>query len=159
MLIVSADIPLLTPESVNDFVGRARSQGVDLAVPIITKQSCEERYPGMARTYLTTADGVFTLGNIVLMSPDFIENNWNAVAEAYTARKHVFKLARMIGMGVLARVLLARVMPSVLRVSVLERAVERMLGARVAAVVSNYAEIGEDVDKPSDLEAVRRILA
>jgi hypothetical protein len=64
----------------------------------------------------------------------------------------------MIGMGVLARVMLARVMPSVLRVSMLERAVEHMLGARVAAVVSDYPEIGEDVDKPSDLEAVRRIL-
>jgi len=159
VLIVCGDIPLLTPESVDDFVGRALSHRVDLAVPIITRESCAERYPGMARTYLTTADGVFTLGNITLMSPDFIENNWNAVAEAYAARKHVFKLARMIGMGVLARVLLARVMPSVLRVSMLERAVERMLGARVAAVVSNYPEIGEDVDKPSDLEAVRRILA
>jgi len=159
VLIVCADIPLITPESVDDFVNRAREKQVDLAVPIITKQCCEQRYPGMARTYLTTADGVFTLGNITLMSPDFIENNWNAVAQAYAARKQVVKLARMIGMGVLARVILARVIPSVLRVSMLEQAVERMLGARVAAVVSEYPEIGEDVDKLSDLEAVRRILA
>jgi hypothetical protein len=46
----------------------------------------------------------------------------------------------------------------VLRISMLERAVSRMLDAKVAAVVSAYPEIGEDVDKPSDLEVVRRIL-
>lgn len=159
VLIVCGDIPLLTPESVDDFVNRAREKHVDLAVPIISKETCEERYPGMARTYLTTADGTFTLGNITLMSPDFVENHWNAVAEAYTARKQVFKLARMIGIGVLARVMLARVIPSVLRVSMLEQAVERMLGAKVSAIVSEYPEIGEDVDKLSDLEAVRRILS
>ena len=35
----------------------------------------------------------------------------------------------------------------------------RMLGGKVAAVVTAYPEIGEDVDKPSDLAAVRKILA
>jgi 2-phospho-L-lactate guanylyltransferase (CobY/MobA/RfbA family) len=158
VLIVCSDIPLLTSEAVDDFLARAGKLGVDLAIPIITKTSCDGKYPGMARTYLATADGTFTAGNIMLMSPGFLGNNWNAVAEAYAARKQVGKLARMIGMGVLARVLLAKLVPSVLKVSMLEGAVERMLGAKVAAIVSDYPEIGEDVDKPSDLEAVRRVL-
>ena len=33
-----------------------------------------------------------------------------------------------------------------------------MLGGKVAAVVSAYPEIGEDVDKASDLNAVLEIL-
>lgn len=159
VLVVSSDIPLLTSEGVEDFIDRAARLNVDLAYPILPRAHCEARYPGMKRTYLRTADGVFTGGNMMLVKPDFVERNWDAIQEAHAARKQVARLARMIGMGVLARVLLARFIPSVLRISMLERAVSRMLHARVAAVVSAYPEIGEDVDKPSDLEAVREILA
>lgn len=157
-LIVSADIPLLTPEAVDDFITRAAPMNADLAIPIITKDSCERSYPGMARTYLTTADGVFTAGNIMLLSPGFLDKHWETVADAYAARKHVVRLACMIGMGVLLRVIIGRFIPSALKISMLEQAVSNMLGAKVAAVISDYAEIGEDVDKPSDLAAVRRIL-
>ncbi|MCX6343695.1 MAG: NTP transferase domain-containing protein [Armatimonadetes bacterium] len=159
VLIVSSDIPLLTPESVDDFVERAAPLGADFALPVITRERCEERYPGIARTYLTTADGVFTAGNIMIVSHDFIENNWDCVTGAYAARKQVFKLARMLGMGVLVRVLLSRRFPSLLTVSILEQAISRMLGAKVLAVMCSYPEIGEDIDKPSDLEAVRKLLA
>jgi len=158
VLAVSSDIPLLTPEAVDDFVTRAAKLNVDMAYPIIPRAHCEARYPGLKRTYLTTADGAFTGGNMILVSPKFVEQNWEAIARSHAARKHVWKLARMIGLGVLLRVLAARAVPGVLRLSMLEEAASRMLGARVAAVVSAYPEIGEDVDKPSDVDAVREIL-
>jgi 2-phospho-L-lactate guanylyltransferase (CobY/MobA/RfbA family) len=158
VLIACSDIPLLTPEAVEDFLDRALKLDADLAYPIIPRAHCESRYPGLKRTYLKTADGVFTGGNLMLVKPDFISRNWQAIADAYAARKHVLRLARMIGMGVLARVLLAQLVPAFLKISMLENAVSRMLDAKVAAVVSAYPEIGEDVDKPSDLEAVRKVL-
>jgi len=158
VLIVSSDVPLLTSAAVDDFIDQAEKLGVDLAYPIITKDNCEARYPGFKRTYLKTADGVFTGGNIMLVRPDFIFRNWESISAAYGARKHVLELARMIGICVLFRVIAAQVFPGALKVSMLERAVSRMLGARMAAVVSAYPEIGEDVDKPSDVEAVKRIL-
>ncbi|MCE5197471.1 MAG: nucleotidyltransferase family protein [Armatimonadota bacterium] len=158
VLIVSSDIPLLTAESVDDFISRALKNDVDLAYPILPKAHCEKRYPEFKRTYLKTASGVFTGGNIMLVKPDFIERNWNAIAAAYAARKKIFKLARIIGVGVLLRAVIAQVIPQALHISMLERAVSRMLDARVAAIVSAYPEIGEDVDKHSDLEAVKKIL-
>jgi len=158
VLIVSSDIPLLTPKAVEDFLERAGKLDVDLAYPILPRAHCEARYPGIKRTYLRTGDGVFTGGNIMLIRPEFVSRNWEAIANAYAARKHVLKLARMIGIGVLIRAVAARVFSGLLRVSMLERAAARMLDARVAAVVSAYPEIGEDVDKPSDLEAVRKLL-
>ena len=159
VLIVSSDVPLLTPDAVEDFIERAKKIDVELAFPILPKTHCEKRYPEFKRTYLKTADGVFTGGNIMLISPRFIANNYDYIANAYAARKQIFKLARMIGIGVLLRVIVAQVLPSVLKVSLLERAASRMLGAHVAAVVSAYPEIGEDVDKPSDIEAVSKILS
>jgi 2-phospho-L-lactate guanylyltransferase (CobY/MobA/RfbA family) len=158
ILVVSSDIPLLTAEAVSDFLDRAGPLGVDLAYPIVPKAHCQARYPQLKRTYLKTADGVFTGGNLMLIKPSFITEHWQSIAEAYAARKHVTRLARMIGLGVLLQVIAGQVAPCLLRVSSLERAASRMLGASVAAVVSEYPEIGEDVDKPSDLEAVRAIL-
>ena len=159
VLVVSSDIPLLTAEAVEDFIARAEKLDVDLAYPILPKSHCEARFPGIKRTYLTTGDGVFTGGNLMMVRPEFVARNWEAISGAYAARKQVVKLARMIGIGVLLRVLAAKLLPGILRISMLEQAAGRMLDAHVAAVVSAFPEIGEDVDKASDLEAVRRILA
>lgn len=158
VLVVSSDIPLITAEGIQDFITRAAAMGADMAYPIIPKAHCVKRYPQLQRTYLKTADGVFTGGNLMLMRRAFLADNWSTVAGAYAARKQVFKLARMIGLGVMVRVVVAQAIPSVLQVSMLERAASRMLNAKVAAVVSAYPEIGEDVDKPADLQAVRKIL-
>lgn len=158
VLVVCGDIPMLTPKAVDDFIERAGKLGVDLAFPIIPRSHCEKRYPGIKRTYLTTGDGVFTGGNLMLVRPEFIEQNWQVIAGAYAARKQVVQLARMIGLGMLARVMLSRLWPGILRISMIEQTVSRLLKARVAAVVSAYPEIGEDVDKLSDLEAVRRFM-
>lgn len=158
VLLVSSDIPLLTAEAVDDFVARALPLGADLVYPIVPRPRCEARYPGLKRTYLKTADGVFTGGNIMLMRPDFLQRSQDAIAQAYAARKQPLKLARMIGIGVLARTLVGQIVPGALKVSTLERAVSRALAANVVALVSDYPEIGEDVDKPSDLAAVGSLL-
>lgn len=159
LLIATSDVPLLTAEAVGDFLEKASSLDVALAYPVIGRQTCESACPGLQRTYLKTAEGSFTGGNLMLVKPDFILNNWDVIAQAYEARKQVFRLARMIGLCVLARVLIGQLIPRTLSLAYLEEAVSRLVGARVAAVVSDYPEIGEDVDKASDLQAVREIIA
>lgn len=159
VLVVSCDIPMLTPEAVDDFVSRALPLNADMAYPIIDERDCARHHAELKRTYLKTGDGTFTGGNLMLVKPAFFERNWQAIEDAYAARKQIGKLARNIGLGVLLRVIVGQAFPFVLRLSTLERAVSRMLGGKVAAVVSAYPEIGEDVDKPSDLAAVRKILA
>jgi 2-phospho-L-lactate guanylyltransferase (CobY/MobA/RfbA family) len=159
VLVASADVPMLTSEAVEDFLTRARQLGADMAYPIIRKADCEARHPELRRTYLKTGDGIFTGGNIMLVRPDFVQRNWQAIQDAYDARKHVAQLARMIGLGTLLRVLIGQAFPRMLRISALENAASRMMGGKVAAVISAYSEIGEDVDKPSDLAAVRAILS
>lgn len=158
VLVVSCDIPMLTPAAVDDFISRAVEVDADMAYPVVPKAYCG-RHPGMRRTYLKTGDGTFTGGNLMLIKPEFVARNWDAIEDAYAARKQIGKLARNIGLGVLVRVIVGQALPFVLRITALERAVSRMLGGKVAAVVSAYPEIGEDVDKPSDLAAVRKILA
>lgn len=158
VLLTSSDIPLLTAEAVEDFVSRALPMEADMVYPIVPRSECEKRYPGLKRTYVKTADGVFTGGNIMLVRPDFVDRSWDTIAEAYAARKQPLRLARIIGTGALARVLVGQFVPPALRVSTLERAASRALRAKIAALVSDYPEIGEDVDKPSDLAAIGGLL-
>jgi GTP:adenosylcobinamide-phosphate guanylyltransferase len=159
VLVLSSDIPMLTGEAIDDFVTRALATGGEMCYPIITKESCVEKYPDMKRTYLKTREGTFTGGNMLILSPAFMKRNEQRISDAYAARKKVFALARMIGFGVLIRAILAQALfPSVLPIPTLERAVSRMLGGHVAVIPTDYPEIGEDVDKASDLEAVRKII-
>ncbi len=158
VLVVCADIPLLTSQAVDDFVQRAIELKADLVYPIVDKSCCQGEYANMKRTYVKTGDGCFTGGNITLVKRDFYTNHADAIARAFAARKHPVALAGMIGYGVLLRFIVGQLIPSVLRVSMLEDAVGRMLGARPKALITHYAEIGEDVDKEKDIEAVRNII-
>ncbi|MGQ9455827.1 MAG: NTP transferase domain-containing protein [Armatimonadota bacterium] len=158
VLISTCDIPLLTSQAADDFVAKARKADVDFVYPIVPRTYVEKRYPGAKRTYVRTADGVFTGGNMVLVKPSFILQNWDAIKQAYRARKQVTKLARIIGLGILLRLIFAKIWPALLRISLLEAAAARVLKCSVAVVVSAYPEIAEDVDKPSDLVAVERFL-
>ena len=82
------------------------------------------------------------------------------ISKAYDARKQVFRLAGMIGWGVLLRTLVAQfIVPSAVNLPVIESAVSRMLNGKVRALVTSYAEIGEDVDKLEDLAVVERLLS
>lgn len=158
VLVVCADIPLLTPQAVDDFVKRAIDLQVDFVYPIVNKSACQGEYANMKRTYVKTGDGCFTGGNITLVKSDFYANHADAIARAFAVRKKPVALAGLIGYGILLRFLVGQIFPSVLRVSMLEESVGRMLGAKLKALVTNYAEIGEDVDKVEDVKAMCSIL-
>ena len=157
-LVVTSDIPLLTGEAVADFVVRAREEGADLAIPIIARSLCESRYPDLRRTYARLREGEFTLGNVALVNAEFMRRNRVAVEMAYAARKSPLRLAGMIGAGLILRLLLAQIgFPRVLPLARIEGAASHLLGGHVKGIPSEYPEIGEDMDRPGDLEIMQRI--
>jgi len=159
VLVMTSDIPMLTPEAVDDYVNRAIESGADLCYPIVAKKACLEKYPNMKRTYLKTAEGMFTGGNMMLMSTDFLKKNHELIINAYNARKNPIKLASMIGFGFLFRLVIAQLIaPSILPIHTLEQTLSKALNCKAAAIRTDYPEIGSDVDKPSDLEEVQILL-
>lgn len=159
VLVTTSDIPMITSESIDDFVRRAADSGGEMCYPIIPKADSIAKYPGMKRTYLKTREGTFTGGNMMLFSPEFLWRNEKRISDAYAARKKPLALASMIGFGVLMRAAAAQTLCQwLLPIPTLERSVSKVLGGRVVAVRTHYPEIGADVDKASDLEAVRAIL-
>lgn len=153
VLLTSADIPALTAESVDAFVREALAAGADFVYPIIPRAANEARFPGMKRTYLRLAEGTFTGGNMWLARPQAVQRRRDLIRRAHAARKRPWRLAAMIGWGVLWRLWRGR-----LSVTELEAALTRLLGATARAVVTEHAEIGADVDDAAELEAMGRHL-
>ena len=160
VLVSTSDIPFLTPAALEDFISRAAATGADLCCSYVPLAACTQKYPEMKRTAIRLAEGRFTLGNVMLVHPRFLVQHQETIAEAYAARKSPSQLARLLGVGLLARLLGAQfLLPGLLSVEALEAAVSRVLGgAQAVGICSAYAEIGTDVDKPEDIAAAWRIL-
>ena len=162
ILISTSDIPFVTPAALEDFIQRAVVSGADLCCSYVPLAVCQQRFPEMKRTAVKLAEGKFTLGNVMLVNPRFLTANQAAISEAYDARKSPVKVAKMLGVGLLARLMGAQLIsPKLLTVAALEQAVSRLLGhgGRAVGICSAYPEIGTDVDNPEDIAVARRILA
>jgi len=160
ILVLTSDIPLISPEAIDDFVGRSIASGGEMCYPFVARDACLVKYPKMKRTYLRTKEGMFTGGNMMVLSPAFIRRNEARISRSYEARKNPIALGWMIGPGTLLRLVAAQVLfPSLLPIPFLAKVMSKRLGGKVVGITSHYPEIGADVDKASDLEQVRELLA
>lgn len=153
VLIVSSDIPTITPEMV-DWVVDSLQPGDDLGYTVIERAIMETRFPNSQRSF-TRLKGIEICGgdmNLASMQAILAENGiWDKLADA---RKNALKQAALVGFDLLLLVLLRR-----LDLDAAARRASRNLGINGHAILCPYAEIGMDVDKAHHLETVRRNLA
>jgi len=154
VLVVTSDIPMVTQEAVDDFIQRCEGKVADLFYPIVSKEANEELYPGVIRTYVTLKDGIYTGGNMVLMSAHFIGQCHPVVERVVQLRKKPFAIARLLGLKIIIKFVFRK-----LTIADVEQRVKKHFGLCAQAVISPYPQIGTDVDKPSDWELAQRVLA
>jgi molybdopterin-guanine dinucleotide biosynthesis protein A len=153
IVVATSDIPLLSTAAVEDFLNQCAQKDGDLFYPIVPKEINEQRFPGVKRTYVHLRDGVFTGGNLFLVRVSIIEPCAAKAETLVSLRKSPLALCRLIGPMFIMKYLLHR-----LSLREVELKFSRLLGIEGYGIISNYPEIGIDVDKPSDLEFVRQIL-
>lgn len=153
VLIVTADVPFLTAEAVEDLLQAAERDPADVYYPILSREINEAKFPGMKRTYLTVAEGTFTGGNVVLARPAALDACGRLLEQAVATRKKPWMMAGVLGPWLTVKFIFRR-----LSVHDVERRFQAMVGVRAIAVVSKHAEIAFDVDKPSDLELARKLM-
>ena len=154
VLVVTADIPLITAEAIEDFLARCRAREADIYYPVVERGPIESRFPGVKRTYATLREGTFTGGNIILLAPEIVERHLATIEQAVALRKKPLQMARLLGLFYLVKLIFGR-----LSIGEIEQRIEKQLHFKGAAIITPYAEIGIDVDKPSDLALVRKVLA
>ncbi len=154
LLVASADIPLLTPQAILDLVTRCEQEQVDVGYPIVERQVMEARFPGSGRTFRRLVEGDFAGGDLFYLRPSVFYANADLFAGLSARRKSAWRLARLMGAGIPLRMILGR-----LHISDLEKRAQRLLGAYCRGIISPFAELAMDIDKPQHLELVRRVLA
>jgi 2-phospho-L-lactate guanylyltransferase (CobY/MobA/RfbA family) len=158
LLVVTADIPFLTPEAITDFVNHAPD--ADFTYAIVPMEVCKKRFPTLKRTTLRLSEGTYTGGNLVFVRPAFLQESAQAVLQAEARRKSVIGLAQMLGGGTLIRYLASFVQPKVLTLSYLEAQVSKAIGgAAVKVYISNYAEVGTDIDCEDERKLAETLLS
>lgn len=153
ILILSCDIPMITPEAIRDFLAQTAKVSADFYYPIIDKEANDKKYPGVKRTYVKLKDGTFTGGNIILVNPATIKKVVHKTEEFLENRKKPLKLAAALGWNFVIKLILGK-----LTVAELEKRVSELLGIKPIAIFSDFPEIGTDVDKPSDFSLARKVL-
>ncbi|AIZ44830.1 nucleotide-diphospho-sugar transferase [Deinococcus radiopugnans] len=145
VLVVTADIPMLSAAEVQDVLDSAPTDAA-LVYPVVRREICEAAYPGVRRTYARLWDGSFTGGNLFILDPALIGQFLPRLREVLAARKAPLKLAGLIGPGILLRLLTGR-----LTVEALESKVSGLLGVTARALITPHAAVGTDVDQDEDL--------
>jgi molybdopterin-guanine dinucleotide biosynthesis protein A len=145
VLVATADMPFLGPESVRWILGQAPLAG--LVYTAIPKPVVEQRFAGMRRTYARTKEGQFTGGNIVLLDKTLFAQALPVIRKAIALRKQPLALAGMIGWGVLLKTLLGQI-----SIPELEARISKLLGMSACALITPYAEVGVDLDREEDLK-------
>lgn len=154
ILLVSSDIPAITPEMVDWVVEISLKTDADLCYNIIKREVVEARYPGSKRTYTRLKGMQVCSGDMNVIHTSVVSTNPEIWEKLVAARKNPIKQAAIIGFDVLLLALLGLITVD----QTVQKATAR-LHMTGAAIMCPYAEVGMDVDKPVQLEIMRGDLA
>jgi GTP:adenosylcobinamide-phosphate guanylyltransferase len=152
-LVVSADIPAITPEIVDWRISSLKSRDIDVDYAVVARSVMERRFPDARRSYVHLRDIDVCGGDINILKMRLAQDSvfWEKVIEA---RKSAFRQAKLIGYRFLILVLLRR-----MRLKDAELYISDRLELNGHATVSPYAEVAMDIDKPDQLAIMRADLS
>jgi GTP:adenosylcobinamide-phosphate guanylyltransferase len=155
LLVTTADHALLTPEIVARFVASAAAaRDADLVAGVVERAAVEAVVPETRRTYWQFRDGSFSGANLYYLRTAQARAAVEFWRRVESDRKRPWRIAQAFGPGLLISYLVGRL--------TLDQAMQRAsvrLGCRVQAVSLPFGEAAIDVDKPTDLALVERLLA
>lgn len=149
VLVATADVPWVTPDAVARFVDGARALGAQLVYPVVAEADMAREFPEQRRTYARLRDGRFTGGNLALVAAEAVPALLPLVSRAFAARKDPLRLAALVGLGVLLRLVTGTA-----TIATLEARVGRLLGVSARALRTADASVAADVDRLDHLPGV-----
>ena len=153
VVTVCDDLPFLTGAALDDFIGRAESLQADAVYSIVTKGACRREFPSLKRTFFRLKEGEFTGGNVSLVSAAIFPGCIEKMRQVFALRKNPLKLTAWLGPSFVLKMLLGR-----LSLADVEERVSALFGYRGRAVITEYACIGTDLDKPEEWAAAEKYL-
>jgi len=153
LLVTTADHALLRSDWIRDFLADV-PQDADIAALLAHRDVVERDAPPTRRTYLRFADGGWSGCNLFLCRTPRSAAAIGLWMSVEQDRKRPWRIVRRLGPGMLLRYLTGRL--------TLDAALKRLgalVGVLAAAVAARNGLAAVDVDKPDDLDLVRRLFA
>jgi GTP:adenosylcobinamide-phosphate guanylyltransferase len=153
LLILPTDIPFITAEAIDDFINQCEKKEADFYYSVTRKEVNDLKFPGVSRTYVNLREGTFTGGNLFLLRTQAIDRCLEIGKKLVKRRKNPVAMARLFGISLVWKFIFKR-----LGMSTIKRRFYEVTGIKGEPIISNYAEVGVDVDKPSDLNLAQKYL-
>lgn len=154
VLIVSADIPALRGEMVDWLTQTAMQTRDELYYGVVPREVMEKRYPNSKRTWTRLKNMEVCGADINVVHVSQANEHLETWEDLLGKRKSPFQQAAVIGYDTLLLLLLRQLSIE----DVVKRVLER-IHVRGRAIIWPYAEAGMDVDKPHQLEMMRKDLS
>lgn len=153
VLLASTDIPTVTAEIIGWRLAAARQGNADLDYVVVERSTMEARFPESNRSYVKLRDVQVCGGDLNVINVNLAEKTdiWDRLI---AARKSARRQAALVGYDLLLQLLTRQI-----TLKGAEQKVSRRLGINGRVVLSPYAELAMDIDKPGQLDLVRRELA
>jgi GTP:adenosylcobinamide-phosphate guanylyltransferase len=152
LLVTTADHPLLRPEWIRSFLD-ATPADADATVALANRGNVTAAAPATRRTYLRFVEGQYSGCNLFLLRRPAATGVVDLWRQLEMDRKRPLRLMLRLGIGFALRYGFGR-----LRLDQALARLGRASGARVAVVELADGRAAIDVDKPEDLELVRRLM-
>ncbi len=147
----TGDIPTITPQIVDEFVASCRPFDHAIYYNMITREVMEARFPHSARTFTKLKGQEIAGGDLNMARFDAILDNVELLQALTNARKHAWKIAKVVGIRLIVKLLLHQ-----LSMADVEDEAQRIMGQPIKIFLSPHAELGMDGDKPNQIELLRK---
>lgn len=152
-MFIGGDVPTISPEAINDFLEKCSSLDADFFFSIIQEETMDRMFPNNRRTFARMKEGKFCGGDLQLVRYTLASDRKEVIEKILSNRKSVVKQAFFISPLTFFRFVFHRV-----GIEEAERIISKVIKAKIKGVISTYADLGFDVDKPNQLDLVRNML-
>ena len=146
ILIVTTDLPFLTPQLVKDFVESCPDDR-DFCVPLIGEDAFNKRFPGTQAMFVKLKDAAWTTGCIYMANVRPLLAAKPHIENVFEQRKSKMGMAKLLGLGFVFKYLTKQ-----MTVSDVEKKIVDLLGCTGAAVRNCAPEFSFDIDYLEDYE-------
>lgn len=160
VLVTTADVPLITAESIDHFLEAGHESNAEVCSAFVHERHYDGEYSRIKRRFFDFRDGPYAGGNLFLFDPSLLAQKeiMERIEGIYGDRKKPLKMAMRAGMGIVLLYLVGVELLPLVTLDGFARRVSSNFGVRYTPIKSPHPEVELDVDYPKDYEFVKGIL-
>jgi len=153
VVITTCDNPLFRGLMMDEFIQRCLMTDAGFCYSVGMESVISASYPDVKRTYVQARDDGYTGANVYFVDKEKFSADEEMLAKIDSYRKTPWKYLRVIGKRPLLKFIFRRI-----TLADVEKRASKIIGCKVRLMPMPFPVCGIDVDKPSDLVLVRKLM-